>query len=1169
MKIHFGLRVLTVIIAGLVLLSLLNSPVTASPVLGAQAAIQPLLQSVASFQQNTYFQVALQGKFVPQSPRGLSAQSLPMLRQATVYNSVSAGYFHTCAITSGAGVECWGVNSYGQLGNGYNVSSNMPVNVTGLSSGVSAISAGNSHTCALTSSGGVKCWGYNIYGQLGNGTFTNSNIPVDVSGLTSGVVAISSGKYQTCAVTDTGGLKCWGGNSSGELGNGSTTDSNIPVEVSSLSTGVGAVSAGEQHTCALMLGGAVKCWGINNYGQLGNASNISSKIPVDVSGLTSGMLGISSTGVQSCVLNGSFLFKCWGYNLDGELGNGSYVSSNIPVSVNNLTGGIAIATGAKHTCAILTGGAARCWGYNYYGQLGNGTTLDSTVATSVSGLSSGVSIITGGGVHTCALVSGAIKCWGNNSYGQLGDGTNITRLTPVSVSGLSSVTITPTFTPTITSTFTATNTATITPTFTVTATPTSTSTNTSTNTPTVTKTPTNTSTTTSTRTVTSTPTVTATKTLTRTPTITATVTSTKTATASATPNAQVLLSIVSATQTVNTNQIFSVAVMVDAKTQPLDGVVAYLNYDNAYLQVVSVEPGTTLPTVIQNSFAVDPLTGQGQINYMAGILTTPHPSGTFTLFTVYFRSVQAVSSTGLDFNNSEPRKTDASNNGNSYFNSAANATVSINSLYSLSGKVTLEGRPTPPSSTWSVPLVVNFTALGDSLPTYTRTTQTDQSGYFSINDIPDGTYDITVKNSHTIRSRLSSITLSNYVSPLDFQLLLEGDANNDNAIKLLDFSILSNTYGKCLGVAGYDARADFTEDHCLSILDFTLLAKNMGQVGRTVLQMGSPKIKTTSAVQLAIDPATSSLTVGQEFTAAVNVLAGTQSVDGVQAALNFDPSMLQVTHITDGTSLTPIIPGSFDNTLGTVDYSAGTFSSYPTGTFTLMTVTFKTLKPSTSTVVAFHYGLPRDTNVTYNGDSVFGSATNGKAIISPLKTQYLSNGVYDGWVLESGETTNQGGSINSSLTTFRIGDDPTRKQYRSVLWFNSAALPDNAVITNLTLKIKKQAAVGVANPFSLFQGLMVDFKKGPFNLSALEKADFQATASASYGPFNPVPVSNVYSLNLTKAAALVNKTGPTQLRLFFKLDDNNNNIADYTSFYSANDPVSANRPLLLIEYYLP
>ncbi len=174
---------------------------------------------------------------------------------AAAQASISAGDTYNCALSAGA-VKCWGFNGLGSLGNGNTSNSSTPVGVSGLSSGVTAISAGDYHACAL-SSGAVKCWGYNSAGQLGDGTNTNRLTPVGVSGLSSGVTAISAGGYHTCALLSTGAVKCWGENGFGQLGDGTTTQRTTPVDVSGLSSGVTAITAFGYHTCALLSTGAV------------------------------------------------------------------------------------------------------------------------------------------------------------------------------------------------------------------------------------------------------------------------------------------------------------------------------------------------------------------------------------------------------------------------------------------------------------------------------------------------------------------------------------------------------------------------------------------------------------------------------------------------------------------------------------------------------------------------------------------------------------------------------------------------------------------------------------------------------------------------------------------------------------------------------------------------
>jgi alpha-tubulin suppressor-like RCC1 family protein len=309
--------------------------------------------------------------------------------------------------------------------------------VAGLGSGITAISAGYKHTCALTSLGWVKCWGYNSDGQLGNGTTTQSSMPVNVTGLSGVVTATSAGGFHTCALTQAGAVQCWGFNGFGQLGNGTTTSSSTPVNVSGLSSGVSAIRAGANHTCALTLAGAVKCWGDNSFGQLGNGTTNPASTPVDVAGLSSGISAISAGGSHTCALLPGGRLECWGSNSFGQLGDGTTTNRKSPVDVKQLSSGVsAVSAGSRHTCARMQTGGAMCWGYNFYGQLGDGTTSTHLVPVNVSVLSVGLASIQVGNLYTCALLlTGGVRCWGNNDFGQLGNNSTISSSLPVIVIG--------------------------------------------------------------------------------------------------------------------------------------------------------------------------------------------------------------------------------------------------------------------------------------------------------------------------------------------------------------------------------------------------------------------------------------------------------------------------------------------------------------------------------------------------------------------------------------------------------------------------------------------------------------------------------------------------------------------------------------------------------------
>ncbi len=350
--------------------------------------------------------------------------------------SISGGLEHSIVLCSSGGANSWGSSEFGQLGNGTNTNSTTPVQVSSLT-GATAISGGHSHSLVLKNNGTVWAWGSNFFGPLGNGNNTDSNVPVQVSSLT-GVIAIAGGGNHSHALKNDGTVWAWGYNSSGELGIGNNTNSNIPVQVSSL-TNITAISGGGIHSLMLKNDGTVWACGYNIYGQLGNGNNTNSNIPVQVSSL-SNISAISGGYTYSLALKNDGTVWAWGENFIGQLGNGTNTNSNVPVQVSSLTGIIAISASlGNRSLALKNDGTVWAWGSNSSGQLGNGTTTSSSVPVQVNTLT-GIIAIGGGWAHSIAIKNnGTVWAWGVNEFGQLGIGTTTNSSVPVQVTSVCSV----------------------------------------------------------------------------------------------------------------------------------------------------------------------------------------------------------------------------------------------------------------------------------------------------------------------------------------------------------------------------------------------------------------------------------------------------------------------------------------------------------------------------------------------------------------------------------------------------------------------------------------------------------------------------------------------------------------------------------------------------------
>ena len=237
-------------------------------------------------------------------------------------------------------------------------------------------------------------------------------------------MSYSTGYDHTCAVISGGDVKCWGWNNRAQLGSSVGSQSKVPVSVTNLD-GIGvAVACGYQHSCAIVSGGGVKCWGENDRGQLGIGVLRGQKyVPVDVVNLSGPAVAIDVGNYHNCVIISGGTMQCWGYNNTGQIGDGTITWRTSPTSVQNLSGAaVALSVGINYTCALISGGSLQCWGSNGYGNLGDGTNHHKYLPVDTVGLAQ-TTAVSAGFYHTCAVDSGEVKCWGSNISGELGDGT--------------------------------------------------------------------------------------------------------------------------------------------------------------------------------------------------------------------------------------------------------------------------------------------------------------------------------------------------------------------------------------------------------------------------------------------------------------------------------------------------------------------------------------------------------------------------------------------------------------------------------------------------------------------------------------------------------------------------------------------------------------------------
>ena len=339
--------------------------------------------------------------------------------------SVAAGWNNTCAISNSKKAWCWGANDHGQLGDGTRTQRTSPVRAGSLT-GVPSIDTGGSGTsCAIHGNGYLSCWGANESGQAGTSPFTDVLRPTRIS-VGKRVSQVSIGWSHTCALTEEGRAWCWGRNDHAELGTGAASKPRSKaVEVKGITSAI-QIGAGREHACVLLSGGGVRCWGSNVAGDLGNGSSVDSASPVRV------LLPLTATRISveehhACALLTDKTVRCWGYAGNGELGNGVIADvTGTPVAVSGVANASAVSIGHGDTCVIAQPAITQfveCLGRNWAGILGGGVTGPSLTMLPIGGVLGAVSVSVGGN-HACAAGLGSpLICWGDNMRGQIGIGS--------------------------------------------------------------------------------------------------------------------------------------------------------------------------------------------------------------------------------------------------------------------------------------------------------------------------------------------------------------------------------------------------------------------------------------------------------------------------------------------------------------------------------------------------------------------------------------------------------------------------------------------------------------------------------------------------------------------------------------------------------------------------
>jgi len=341
------------------------------------------------------------------------------------WQTISAGAWHTAAIRDDGTLWAWGQNNFGQLGDGTTTDSSIPVQESTKTNDWKTVYAGVTHTTAIKNDGTLWAWGQNYYDQLGDGTTTDSSIPVQESTKTNDWKAVSAGACHTTAIKNDGTLWAWGGNIYGRLVSSTTTGNGIPVQENTKANDWKAIYAGGNHTAATKDDGTLWAWGQNVSGQLGYATTTDSSSPVQENTKANDWKTIYAGVTHTAAIKNDGTLWAWGQNNFGQLGDGTTTQRSIPVQENTRANNWkAVCAGYWHTAAIKEDGTLWAWGQNNFGQLGDGTTTQRSIPVQENTRANNWKVVCVGYWHTVAIKDdGTLWTWGYNNFGQLGNGT--------------------------------------------------------------------------------------------------------------------------------------------------------------------------------------------------------------------------------------------------------------------------------------------------------------------------------------------------------------------------------------------------------------------------------------------------------------------------------------------------------------------------------------------------------------------------------------------------------------------------------------------------------------------------------------------------------------------------------------------------------------------------